>query len=111
MPEAVLSNLLVCCVWQVRSKQKLHVTVGHVTVMADIQLFGLPDGEGEPAAEAIQAISSRIGRLALKVCRHTSINRGCHVLQGIRLKASCSALRSYALWEFSDTVGNYPCSS
>lgn len=51
----------------VKSKQKLHATVGHVTVMAEMQFFGLPDGEGEPHAAALQAITSRIGTLSAKV--------------------------------------------
>ena len=51
----------------VRSKQRLHVTVGHATVMADLHFFGLPEGEGQPPANALQAITSRIGALAVKV--------------------------------------------
>lgn len=27
----------------VKSKSKLHVSVGHMTVMADLEFFGLPD--------------------------------------------------------------------
>lgn len=52
---------------EVRSKQKLHVTVGHTTVMAEIQFFGLPDGEGEPPTTALQKSASRIGDIAQKV--------------------------------------------
>ena len=52
---------------ELKSKQKLHVTVGHMTVMAEMQFFGLPDGEGEPHAAALQAITSRIGTLSTKV--------------------------------------------
>ena len=50
-----------------KSRQKLHVTVGHVTVMAEMEFFGLPDGEGEPRGNALQAITSRIGALSAKV--------------------------------------------
>ena len=53
-------------VGDVRSKQRLHATVGHVTVMAEMQFFGLPDGEGEPRAKALQGITSRIGALSTK---------------------------------------------
>lgn len=51
----------------VKSRQKLHATVGHVTVMAEMHFFGLPEGEGEPGGNALQAITSRIGALSMKV--------------------------------------------
>lgn len=51
----------------VRTKQRLHVSVGHATVMADLLFFGLPDGQGESPATALQNITSRIGALAAKV--------------------------------------------
>lgn len=54
-------------VGDVRSKQKLHVTIGHVTVMTEIQFFGLPDGCGEAPAAALQAMTSRVGALSAKV--------------------------------------------
>lgn len=37
---------------EVRTKQRLHVSVGHTTVMADLTVFGLPDGAKEPPAAA-----------------------------------------------------------
>ncbi|KAI3436710.1 hypothetical protein D9Q98_006125 [Chlorella vulgaris] len=37
---------------EVRSRSKMHVTVGHTTVMVELQFFGLPDGEGEAANDA-----------------------------------------------------------
>ncbi|KAL4858017.1 Selenocysteine-specific elongation factor [Chlorella vulgaris] len=37
---------------EVRSRSKMHVTVGHTTVMAELQFFGLPDGEAETANDA-----------------------------------------------------------
>lgn len=51
----------------VKTKQKLHATVGHVTVMAEMQFFGLPDGEGEHFTTAGQAITSRLANLSAKV--------------------------------------------
>lgn len=51
----------------VRSKAKIHVTIGHSTVMAEITLLGVPDGHGEPPAEALRNLTQRIGKLAVKV--------------------------------------------
>lgn len=51
----------------IRSKQKLHATVGHVTVMAEMQFFGLPEGEGEHFASASQAVAARLAKLSAKV--------------------------------------------
>ena len=51
---------------QVRSKQKLHVTIGHITLMAEATFFGLPDGETSDL-ETSDAIARRLNRLSLKV--------------------------------------------
>ena len=51
----------------VRSKAKIHVTIGHTTVMAELMFLGAQDGAGEPSAEALRNLTQRIGRLAVKV--------------------------------------------
>jgi hypothetical protein len=33
------------CAGEVRSKARMHVTIGHTTAMADLQFFGLPAAE------------------------------------------------------------------
>lgn len=76
---------------EVRSRQRLHVTVGHATMMAEIQFFGLPDGEGEAPAAALQGITSRIGALAEKV--HNCI-RLCH-LQAFEGRKTSSVDRAF----------------
>ncbi|KAK9843360.1 hypothetical protein WJX74_010898 [Apatococcus lobatus] len=51
----------------IHSKAKLHITVGHTTVMAETQFFGLPHGSkaAEPdQAAALQAAGQRVERLA-----------------------------------------------
>ena len=50
---------------------KLHITVGHNTVMAEAQFFGLPDGSPGAApdqAAALRAAGMRVERLAQAVC-------------------------------------------
>ena len=49
---------------ELRSRMKLHVTVGHGTVMATATFFGLPDGR---RSSSLANIALRIGRLAVKV--------------------------------------------
>lgn len=50
----------------VDSKSRVHVTVGHHTVMARVQLFGVADAEGQDPQKALQALVQRTGQLALK---------------------------------------------
>ncbi len=55
-----------------RSKTKLHVSVGHATVMAELSFFGLPDGEEggapqPPQGDAVAAALERLGKLTLQV--------------------------------------------
>lgn len=45
----------------VRSRTKVHISVGHATVMGEVQFFGLPDGEGSDPAAALQLAAKRIG--------------------------------------------------
>lgn len=40
-------------VGQVPSRLKVHVTVGHQTVMGEIQFFGMPDAAGPAEAKSI----------------------------------------------------------
>ncbi len=49
------------------SRLKVHVTIGHQTVMGDIQFFGLPDGVGGQPDEGLQSIMSRMDTLTTKV--------------------------------------------
>lgn len=50
---------------EVLSRSRLHVTVGTATVMAELLFFGLPDGEGTPAAAAAEGLAVRMGCLGL----------------------------------------------
>ena len=49
------------------SKLKVHVTVGHQTVMGEVQFFGLPDGAGNRTQEGVESIMSRMDALTVKV--------------------------------------------
>lgn len=51
-------------VGELKTRMKLHVTVGHSTVMATAMFFGLPDSPGAPSS--LSAIAMRIGRLSVK---------------------------------------------
>jgi len=55
---------------EVRSKSRLHVSVGHVTVMADLSFFGVPDGEGDVSggvgAGGLDGAMARLEQLTLK---------------------------------------------
>ena len=62
-------RLLYAAVGRVASKTKIHVTIGHATVMADLLFFGVPDGDGEPAEQALEGLTRRIGSLAVKARR------------------------------------------
>lgn len=53
----------------VASKTKVHVTIGHATVMAELLFFGVPDGDGEPPEHALEGLTRRIGSLAVKARR------------------------------------------
>lgn len=53
-------------VGQVPSRLKVHVTVGHQTVMGDIQFFGMPEAAGPPSDEA-SSILGRMEELTAKV--------------------------------------------
>lgn len=46
---------------------QVHVTLGHSTVMAEAQYFGLPDSSSQSPAAALASTISRIGQLALNV--------------------------------------------
>ncbi|PSC71534.1 Selenocysteine-specific elongation factor [Micractinium conductrix] len=50
---------------ELRSRSKMHVTVGHATVMADLLFFGLPDGEGEAPEAALAGMQARLAALSL----------------------------------------------
>eukprot|EP00887_Chlorella_sp_A99_P002875 scaffold6.g2875.t1 len=50
----------------VKSRAKMHVTVGPSTVMAELLVFGLPDGQGVPRATALDALVTRVGALGLQ---------------------------------------------
>ena len=45
----------------------MHVTLGHTTVMAEAQYFGLPDNSSHSPAAALALTISRISQLALNV--------------------------------------------
>ena len=51
------------------SKLKVHVTVGHQTVMGEVQFFGLPDRVVKPSQEGVGAdsVMSRMDALTVKV--------------------------------------------
>ena len=53
-------------VGQVPSRLKVHVTVGHQTVMGDIQFFGMPETAG-PAPDEASSILGRMEELTTKV--------------------------------------------
>ena len=53
----------------VATKTKVHVVVGHATVMAELLFFGVPDGAGEPPEQALAGLTRRIGTLAMKARR------------------------------------------
>lgn len=53
-------------VGQVPSRLKVHVTVGHQTVMGEIQFFGMPDTAGPASGEAVN-ILGRMEALTAKV--------------------------------------------
>ena len=48
-------------------REQVHVTLGHTTVMAEAQYFGLPDSSSQSPAAALASTISRIGQLALNV--------------------------------------------
>jgi len=54
-------------VGQMPSRLKVHITVGHQTVMGEIQFFGLPDGAEGQSSDGLESIISRINSLTTKV--------------------------------------------
>lgn len=54
-------------VGQMPSRMKVHVTIGHQTVMGLIQFFGLPDGAGVPQSHALHAVMARMDLLTSQV--------------------------------------------
>ena len=56
----------------VMSKTKVHVTIGHATVMAELLVFGVPNRDGDSAQQALEGLTRRIGSLAVKVRHHPS---------------------------------------
>lgn len=54
---------------EVRSKAKMHVSVGHATVMAQLEFFGLPDAESvqPPQPDAVAAGLKRLSHLTQQV--------------------------------------------
>ena len=51
---------------------QVHVTLGHTTVMAEAQYFGLPDSGSQSPAAALASTVARIGQLALNVSHLTT---------------------------------------
>ncbi|CAL8462357.1 g1890 [Coccomyxa elongata] len=47
------------------SKGRVHVSLGHCTLMAEVTYFGTPDGSGHEPAAALRLVLDRIGQLAL----------------------------------------------
>ena len=54
-------------VGQMPSRLKVHVTIGHQTVMGEIQFFGLPDAAGVPQRDALSAVMTRMDLLTTQV--------------------------------------------
>ena len=54
-------------VGQLPSRMKVHVTVGHQTVMGEIQFFGLPGTVGGQPSEELGSIMTRMATLTSKV--------------------------------------------
>lgn len=54
-------------VGQMPSRLKVHVTIGHQTVMGEIQFFGLPDGAGVAQCDALHAVMARMDLLTTQV--------------------------------------------
>lgn len=52
---------------QMPSRLKVHVTVGHQTVMGEIQFFGLPESSGGQAKDALASAMTRMDVLTTKV--------------------------------------------
>ncbi len=52
---------------QMPSRLKVHITVGHQTVMGEIQFFGLPDGAQGQSDDGLESIMTRINTLTTKV--------------------------------------------
>lgn len=50
---------------RVTSRSKLHVTIGHATVMAEATFFGLPDSQGLDAAAVMKTLLRGVGRMSL----------------------------------------------
>ncbi|KAK9842481.1 hypothetical protein WJX81_002027 [Elliptochloris bilobata] len=48
------------------SRGRVHVTVGHTTQGAEAQYFGLPEGDGQDPAAALNALLHRVGQLAVR---------------------------------------------
>ncbi|KAL0044347.1 hypothetical protein WJX82_001339 [Trebouxia sp. C0006] len=51
---------------QMPSRLKVHITVGHQTVMGEIQFFGLPDGAEGQSDDGLESIMTRINTLTTK---------------------------------------------
>ena len=60
------------CEGTVASKSKVHVVIGHSTMMAELLFFGVLDGAGEPPEQALAGLTRRISALAMKACRLAS---------------------------------------
>ena len=54
-------------VGQMPSRLKVHVTIGHQTVMGEIQFFGLPEGRRMPQRDALHAVMARMDLLTTQV--------------------------------------------
>ena len=50
---------------EIRSRSRMHVTVGPATVMAELLFFGLPDGESVPPEQALASLAQRVGQLGV----------------------------------------------
>lgn len=73
--------------------EQVHVTLGHTTVMAEAQYFGLPDSSRQTPASALASTISRIGHLALNVSPTTHMteasDEGLWHMLGPAIQFSC----------------------
>jgi hypothetical protein len=58
------------CAGEVRSKARMHVTIGHTTAMAELQFFGLPAAERPQPPHSDSGRLQRPSQTAQQVSRH-----------------------------------------
>jgi len=68
---------------------QMHVTLGHTTVMAEAQYFGLPDSSSHSPAAALALTISRISQLALNV---STLLANMILPEQCAIQASCGCL-------------------